>query len=67
MNKNLLRAALALRGMSQANLADEMGITPITFGRKLRNDTFSLSQVRQIVELLKLDRSEAIAIFFPES
>lgn len=55
MNSNLLRAAMAEKGINQAKLADLIGISPNSLSRKMngRRD-FSLAEVVAITEALDL-------------
>ncbi|MBR1780052.1 MAG: helix-turn-helix transcriptional regulator [Oscillospiraceae bacterium] len=66
MNCNLLRAAMAEKGMTQAQLARAIGISPNSLSRKLngRRD-FLLSEVVAISDVLELQAPQAI--FLPRS
>lgn len=55
MNANLLKAAMAEKGMNQAQLAKAIGISANSMSRKLNGKRdFSLSEVAAITEVLEL-------------
>lgn len=64
MDKNLLQYFIAKAGTTQKSLAKELNVTPETFSRKAKNGGFTQSEIKQITELLKLDREELLKIFF---
>lgn len=66
MNCNLLRAAMAEKGFTQAQLARAIGISANSMSRKIngRRD-FSLSEVAAITEVLNLQAPQLI--FLPQS
>lgn len=66
LNSNLLRAAMAERGFSQAQLAQAIGISENSMSRKLNGKReFRLSEVVAITEVLGL--KEPQLIFLPRS
>lgn len=65
MKKNLLRAELAKAGMTQAELAAQMGMLPQTLGRQINTGKMGLERAEEICRLLKIDRSRAVEIFLP--
>lgn len=68
MNKNALRAALALNSTSQEEMAKQMGISGNTLSRKINGLTdFNLGEVNKIKAILNLSREDLIAIFFTEN
>ena len=64
MDKNLLQYFIAKAGTTQKSLAKELNVTPETFSRKAKNGGFTQSEIKQIAELLKLDREELLKVFF---
>ena len=64
MNANLLKAAMAGKGMNQAQLAKAIGISANSMSRKLNGKRdFSLSEVAAITEVLEL--TDPQRIFLP--
>ena len=64
MDKNLLKYFIAKAGTTQKSLAKELNVTPATLSRKAKNGGFTQSEIKQITELLKLDREELLKVFF---
>lgn len=61
LNSNLLRAAMAERGFSQAQLAQAIGISENSMSRKLNGKReFRLSEVVAITEVLGLKEPQLI-------
>lgn len=61
MNANLLKAAMAEKGMNQAKLAKAIGISANSMSRKLNGKRdFSLSEVAAITEVLELTAPQRI-------
>lgn len=61
MNSNLLRAALAQRGMTQGKLAELVGISPNSLSRKLNGKRqFTLGEVEAISRVLELQNPATV-------
>ena len=61
MNPNLLRAALAQRGMTQGKLAELVGISPNSLSRKLHGKRqFTLGEAEAISRVLELQNPAAV-------
>lgn len=61
MQRDLLRAAIAAQGLTQAKLAKLMGINEQSLSRKmLGKRDFRLSEVLQICEILRIDNPKEI-------
>lgn len=61
LNSNLLRAAMAEKGISQAQLARAIGISENSMSRKLNGKReFRLSEVAAITEVLGLQAPQLI-------
>ena len=61
MNSNLLRAALAQRGMTQGKLAKLVGISPNSLSRKLNGKRqFTLGEVEAISRVLELQNPATV-------
>lgn len=66
MNKNLLRAAIAEKGMNQAKLAAAIGMSANSLSRKMNGRReFSLREVITIIQVLELKNPQEI--FLPKS
>lgn len=66
MNANLLKAALAERGMNQAQLARKIGISTNSMSRKMNGKRdFTLSEVLAISHALQLEQPQLI--FFADT
>lgn len=61
MNANLLRAAIAERGMNQARLADAIGISSNSLSRKMTGKReFSVAEASAIARVLRLENPQRI-------
>lgn len=47
-----INMALAYKGISQASLAREIGMTPSNFNQKIKRDTFSTDEMGRIAQAL---------------
>ena len=61
MNKNLFRAALASAGVTQCELAKQIGLSESSVIRKVKNDSFTLREAKLISKYLNVDGP---ALFF---
>ena len=59
---NELRGIIVSRGLSQADVAKELGVTPGTFYRKMKNGIFSNLEIAAMMKLLNIDNP--MRIFF---
>lgn len=64
MNVNLYRASLAAKGYTQYQLARLLGVSESTLIRKLKTGSFSLREVKRIMEILEI--SDPRPIFFTQ-
>ena len=55
---NLIRAKIAEKGMTQAQVAQKVGMTPKTFSLKMKNGKFGLDEAEKLIELLEIDKPE---------
>ncbi len=62
LDKNKLRAAWVAKGMTQSEVAREIGISDVTFSRRLRRGKFGLDEAAKMMELL--DIKDPFDIFF---
>ena len=52
LNANALRAEIARNGMTQGQVAEQIGMTPTTFSQKIRNNGFGLDEADKLIALL---------------
>lgn len=69
MDKNLLKGEIRAKAMSQADVADKIGISLSRFNAKLNGTNgaeFTLSEVIAIKQVLNLTFDKTDAIFFKQ-
>lgn len=59
---NELRGIIAKNNLSQAKVAEALGITPKTFYEKMKSGVFGSDEIEIMIELLDID--DPVAIFF---
>lgn len=59
---NKLRGIIAEKGLSQSDVAKEIGITPKTFYEKMKIGVFGSDEIETMIELL--DIKDPVSIFF---
>ena len=52
---NELRGRIVARGLTQAEVAEQMGITQKTFSTKLEKGVFTSLEIEKLVEILELE------------
>lgn len=52
---NLINGAMAVEGIKQYQIAQEMGLHKTTVSQHFKNRTFSMEQILQIFEILDLE------------
>ena len=57
-----LKAEMVRHGYTQATLADELGVTPRTFCRRMQSGDFGSKEIEVMIEKLQL--KDPMAIFF---
>ena len=57
-----LRGIIAKRGMSQADVAKIIGITPKTFYEKMKNGVFGSNEIQIMIDKLRIENP--IEVFF---
>jgi len=65
IDKNKLRAAWIAKGLKQSDVAREIGVSDVTFSRRLRCGTFGLDEAEKMTELLGIENP--LEIFFAKS
>ena len=64
VDTKLLKRTIAWKGLTQIELANEMGVTPVTLSNKINNKIeFKASEIRNIADILGLDNLDIMAIF----
>ena len=67
VNTNKLRGKIVERGLTFGKLAQMVGVSPSTLGRKIRNDSaMTLEEVEQIRDSLGIPPSQIMDYFFVE-
>lgn len=66
IDTNKLRGIIAERGMSQAEVANVLGITPKTFYSKMSKKVFDSDEIDVMVKILNIPRDKCVDIFFTQ-
>lgn len=66
VDTNKIRGLLAEKGMSQANMAELLGITPMTFYRKMGRGVFDSDEIDTMISVLEIPREKCVDIFFKQ-
>ncbi|MCP1103633.1 DNA-binding XRE family transcriptional regulator [Aequitasia blattaphilus] len=64
IDTNKLRGIIAEKGLSQADVAKSIGITPKTFYEKMDRGVFLSNEMESMIKLLEIE--EPLCIFFAE-
>lgn len=65
VDTNKLKGKIVERGMTQAEVAEKIGISKATYYRKMKEGgNFSIEEVNKMTKIIPLSDSEAINIFF---
>lgn len=64
MNKKKLHAKCVEAGITLAELCSEIGMSVATFYRRVSKNTLTIGDVLRISNVLKLDASGIISVFF---
>lgn len=62
VDANKLRGKIAERGMTQGQVAGEIGVTEATFCRKLKSGRFGLDEAEKLIQVLHIE--DPVAVFF---
>lgn len=54
IDKNKLRAAWIAKGMTQSDVAREIGVSDATFSRRLRRGEFGIDEAELMIKLLDI-------------
>ena len=55
INANLIRAKIVENGMTQAQLAERIGMCSKTFSLKMTSGKFGLDEVEKMIKILKIE------------
>lgn len=58
INANLIRAKIVENGLTQAQVAEKLGMSKKTFSVKMNNGKFGLDEAQKMIEILKIDKPE---------
>lgn len=62
---NRLKGAIAAAGLTQAAVAEKIGLSPTALNNKITNkSSFKADEIQKLTQLLKLTREETDRIFF---
>jgi transcriptional regulator with XRE-family HTH domain len=68
MNKNLLKAQIALKGKTLNEIAEALGISRSALYRKINGKSeFTRKEICKIIDLLGIELKTAMNIFFNEN
>lgn len=60
IDTNALRGVIAANGMSQQDVAKEIGIAPKTFYSKMKKGVFGSNEMEAMIDLLSIENPQAI-------
>lgn len=66
INTNKLRGIIAERGLSQAKVAEILGVTPKTFYTKMERGVFDSDEIEAMIATLGIPRDSCMGIFFAQ-
>lgn len=58
MNVNLIRAKIVEKGLTQAEVAKQIGMSPKTFSLKMSSGKFGLDEADKMIRLLSIEKPE---------
>jgi transcriptional regulator with XRE-family HTH domain len=64
IDTNALRGIIVAKGLSQQDVAQELGISPKTFYSKMKKGVFGSDEMEKMIDLLSIENP--VAIFFAE-
>lgn len=62
VDTNALRGIIVARGLTQEKVAKHIGISPKTFGLKMKKGVFGSDEMEAMIELLNIE--DPLSIFF---
>ncbi len=67
VNVNKLKGAIVEKGLTQAKMAEKMGISDRTFYNKMKRKVFNSDEIVQMASILSIEEKDVIAIFFDQN
>lgn len=67
VNTGALRGVIAERGLSQADVAKRLGMTPKTFYTKMSKRVFDSDEIEAMINLLEIPSENFVRIFFAQN
>ena len=67
VNTGALRGVIAERGLSQADVAKRLGMTPKTFYTKMSKRVFDSDEIESMINLLEIPSENFVRIFFAQN
>lgn len=64
LNVQKLKGKMLEKGLNVKTLPADLGLSPATFYRKMKNNSFEIREADKIVDILSLSGKEAKDIFF---
>lgn len=65
LNRNMLRGKIVEKGMTEKQVAKEIGMSSKTFSLKMKSGKFGLDEADKIIALLEIEKPEQI--FFSQT
>lgn len=62
LNANELKACIIRKGLTHAEVAQKLGISPKTFSRKMKNGSFGIDEANILRDVLEI--ADPVAVFF---
>ncbi len=66
IDTNKLRGIIVEKGMSQAEMASILGITPKTFYQKMNKRVFDSDEIDVMISTLEIPQDKCVDIFFAQ-
>ena len=67
VNTGALRGVIAERGLSQADVAKRLSMTPKTFYTKMRKRVLDSDEIEAMINLLEIPSENFVRIFFAQN
>ena len=64
IDTNALKGIITAHGMTQQDVAKEIGVSPKTFYSKMKKGVFGSDEIERMIDLLTIDNP--VSIFFAE-
>lgn len=67
VNVDKLKVEMFACNITHAQMAKKLGISPKTFGTRLKKKIFMSNEIEMMIDILKLSIEKAMAIFFDKN